>query len=322
LQDRARFKRLFPGIALMVLAALVVALPLAWFSIRHPDQFLAPMVRVKVFDESFDTMLQGDRLFLFQTLFERVWMGMQSFIYLPITNIWFPSIAPFLETPLAELFLVGLVFLIFNLRESRNILVGMCLVLFIFIGGFSENPPAPQRYIAVIPVCVIVIAFGLNKITSILERTWPKIAHIFAHLVLLLCMVLFFKNTLSYYFDYTPHSTYIIAESNESVAQHLGEFLITQPEDTQVVFFGVPRMGFYSISSMQYIAPKVDGLDMLEPWGSEQNPKPNSDHLIFVFLPQNADEIPLVQADYPGGKLLEETTYWEKILYYYYIYEE
>jgi 4-amino-4-deoxy-L-arabinose transferase-like glycosyltransferase len=320
--DRTRFKRLLPGIALMVLSALVVVLPFAWYSIRNPEQFFAPMVRAEVFNESFGSMLKSDSFLLWQTVFERIWAGTQSFTSLPMTNVWFPSGATFLGVPLAELFLIGLVFLIFNLRESRNILVGMCLVLFIFIGGLSENPPAPQRYVAVIPVCLMVIAFGLNKMTAILERTWTKIAHIFTPLVLLLCMALFLKNALSYYFDYTPVSTYFVAESNEAVAQHLGEFLQTQPDDTQVVFFGVPRMGFYSIASLPYLVPKTVGLDMLEPWGSQLNPKPDSSHLVFVFLPQNAAEIPLVQGDYPGGKLFEEMTYRGKILYYYYLYEE
>ena len=135
-------------------------------------------------------------------------------------------------------------------------------------------------------------------------------------------MVLSFQNAFSYYFDYIPLSTYFVAESNDTVAQHLGEFLQTQPDDTQVIFFGLPRMGYYSIPSPQFLAPKIVGLDMLEPWGSEQNPKPDSNHLIFVFLPEYSDEIPLVQADYPGDKLLEERTYRNKILYYYYIYEK
>jgi hypothetical protein len=194
--------------------------------------------------------------------------------------------------------------------------------MFIFIGGFSENPPAPQRYIAVIPVCLMVVAFGLDKITAILERTWPKIVYIFTPLVLLLGMALFLRNALSYYFDYTPVSTYFVAESNETIAQHLGKFLQTQPDETQVIFFGVPRMGFYSIASLPYLAPKIVGLDMLEPWGSQLTPKPDSSRLVFVFLPQNSAQIPLVQADYQGGKLFEEMTYRGKILYYYYLYEE
>jgi 4-amino-4-deoxy-L-arabinose transferase-like glycosyltransferase len=322
LRDRERFKRLLSGIVLMVFVALVVVLPLAWYYIRYPSQFLAPMVRANLFDESFGSLLQSNNLFLWQTILERIWVGTQSLTYMPITNVWFPSSSPFLGTPLAELLLVGLVFLVFNLRESRNILVGMCLILFIFIGGFSENPPAPQRYVAVIPVCLMVIAFGLNKMAAILERFWPKKKIIFTTLVLLLCLVLSFKNALSYYIDYTFMSRYYLAESNDTVAQHLGEFLQTQPDNTQVVFFGRPRMGYRSISSLQYLAPKIIGLDVLEPWGSQLNPRPDSNRLIFVFLPQNVDEIPLVQADYPGGKLLEEMTYWNKLLYYYYLYNK
>jgi hypothetical protein len=323
LRDRERFKRLLPGIVLMLLVTLVVFLPLAWYYIRYPIQFFAPMERVYVFGKSFEPISQSNSPLLLQIILEKIWAGAQSFTYLPITNAWFPSGTPFLRAPLAELFLAGLVFLIFNLRESRNILVGMCLIIFIFIGGFSENPPASQRYVAVIPVCLMVIAYSLNKMTAILGRIWGRTMPVFSILVLLLCMVLSFKDALSYYIDYSPFSRYYLTESNDDVAQHLGKFLLTQPENTQVVFFGRPFMGYYSISSsLQYLAPKIIGLDMLEPWGAEQNLKPDSNHLVFVFLPQNADQIPLVQADYPGGVLLEEMTYWEKILYYYYIYEE
>ena len=169
LRDRERFKRLLPGIVLMVLAALVVVLPLAWYYIRYPSQFLAPMVRVNAFDESFVSVMQSDGLLLWKTILEKIWVGAQSFTYMPITSEWFPSGTPFLRIPLAEFFLVGLVFLVINLRESRNMLIGMCLVLFIFIGGFSQYPPPPQRYVAVISVCLMVIVFGLNKIAAILE---------------------------------------------------------------------------------------------------------------------------------------------------------
>lgn len=320
LRDRERFKRLLPDIVLMILVALVVVLPLAWYSIRYPDQFLAPLVRVYIFGESFEPITQGNVLFLLQTILERLWVGILSFTYISITNVWFPSSAPFLGTPLAELFYVGLFFLILNLRESRNMLVVICFVLFIFIGGFSENPPAPQRYVAVIPVCLMTIAFGLTNLAAILGTFLPKISHIFTALLLLLCTALSYKNAISYYFDYTPFSMYSVAAANDTVAQHLGEFLQTQPDDTQVIFFGLHRMGYYSIANLQYLAPKIVGLDMLEPWESGLNPKPNSNHLVFVFLPENAGEIPLVQADYPGGKLLQEMTYFEKVLYYYYIY--
>lgn len=322
LRDRERFKRLLPGIMLMLLVALVVVLPLAWYYIRYPSQFLAPVVRVNAYDELFDPTLRSDSLLFWKTILGKIWLGAQSFTYTSITNEWFPSGTPFLGTPLAQLFLIGLVFLVFNLHESRNMLFGMCLIIFIFIGGFSYNPPPPQRYVAVIPICLMVTAFGINKLATILERIWPKKIPIFSTLVLLLCVVLSLQNAYYYYFEYIPMSTYYVAESNDTVAQHLGEFLLKQPDDTQVVFFGLPRMGYYSIPSPQYLVPKIVGLDMLEPWGSQRNPKPDSDHLVFVFLPEYAAEFPLVQADFPGGKLSQETTYGNKILYYYYLYEK
>jgi hypothetical protein len=75
-------------------------------------------------------------------------------------------------------------------------------------------------------------------------------------------------------------------------------------------------MGFYSIPSLQYLAPEAKGLDMNQPWGSPQNPSPNSDYLMFVFLPDHENQIPAVQEDYPKGKLTQEfdkngqTLYW------------
>ena len=57
-------------------------------------------------------------------------------------------------------------------------------------------------------------------------------------------------------------------------------------------------------------------------WSAADKLRANSDHLVFVFLPANRDEIARVQADFPGGELFEERTRWQKVLYYYYIYEE
>ncbi len=320
--DRSRFKRLLPGIVLMGLAALVVLLPLAWFYVHNPARFFRRMLHVNVFGESLGSVLQSDGPLLLKIILEKIWLGAQSFTHLPITNSWFATDTPFLWPPLAEFFLVGLVFIIFRLREGRNVLVLIWLVLFVFIGAFSENIPPPQRYVAVVPVCLMVAAFGLNKMAEILEKIWPRIMPVSTALVILLCGYLSFKDATSYYIYYTPLSRYYyVAEANTLIAQHLGKFLQTQPDDTQVVFFGYPRMGYYSIPSLQYLAPKIVGLDMGEPWGSRLNPHPDSNHLVFVFLPHYIEEIPLVQAVYSGGELFEEETYWRTVLYYYYVYE-
>ncbi len=304
--ERKKFKRLLPGILIMAMAAFVVVLPLAWFYAHHPREFLAPMNRVGA---------PGP-------LLESLWLGVRSFTRLPLWGWWYLSNTPFLGTPVAELFLIGIVFLFIKLRESRNIMMALWLLLFVIIGGFSIEVPSPQRYVAVMPACMIVAALSLTRLAGILEKARPKIIPYSRTLLVLLVLYISIKDAVYYYTDYTQFTRYYLSETNGMVAQQLGKFLQTQPQDTQVVFFGEPRMGYYSIPSTQFLAPKITGVDMLAPWGSPTNPQPDSDHLVFVFLPENGDEIARVQADFPGGELLEERTRWQKVLYYYYVYEE
>jgi hypothetical protein len=62
-------------------------------------------------------------------------------------------------------------------------------------------------------------------------------------------------------------------------------------------------MGYYSVPSIQYLVPDIKGTDINQPWLQSFKQEITSPHLIFVFLPNNADQIPLVQADFPIGKL-------------------
>jgi hypothetical protein len=99
------------------------------------------------------------------------------------------------------------------------------------------------------------------------------------------------------------------------VAQNLADYLQTKDTSWQVVFFGSPRMGYYSYSTLPYLDPQIRGVDMNAPWGSPDNPALTSDHIIFVFLPNHYDDLKAVQASYPNGRLHEEkykdnTLYW------------
>ena len=93
------------------------------------------------------------------------------------------------------------------------------------------------------------------------------------------------------------------AHGNGVVAQSLANYLETQPKDLQVVFFGAPAMGYYSVPSIQYLVPEISGVDINQPWSAADKTGITSHHLLFVFLPNNFDQIQPSLADYPGGKL-------------------
>jgi hypothetical protein len=108
--------------------------------------------------------------------------------------------------------------------------------------------------------------------------------------------------------------------SHNAIAQHLANRLEGQPEGTQVAFFQIPAMGYYSIPSIQYLAPQVSGIDVPAPWTSFDETILNSSHIIFVFLPGRENEIAMVRAAYPSGALDSERAWNNQILFWVYDY--
>ena len=64
----------------------------------------------------------------------------------------------------------------------------------------------------------------------------------------------------------------------------------------------------------------MEGYDVFQPWGSPENPIPTANNLLFIFLPDGADDLPAVQETYPGGTLHEEKNSNGETLYLLYRY--
>ena len=124
-----------------------------------------------------------------------------------------------------------------------------------------------------------------------------------AVLSIILVTILAADELFFYFFVFTPHSALSTARSNDMVAQNLANYLETKPKDIQVVFLGFPNMGYYSIPSIQYLVPEIKGIDINQPWSQADKHSITSNHLLFVFLPNNVEQIPPIRADYPGGVL-------------------
>src|SRR3972149_2232348 len=60
-----------------------------------------------------------------------------------------------------------------------------------------------------------------------------------------------------YYIESTRTSDF--GGDNGMVAQRLAEHLRYEPASAHVAFFGTPRMGYYSIPSLQYLVPQIAG---------------------------------------------------------------
>ena len=154
-----------------------------------------------------------------------------------------------------------------------------------------------------IPGCALVIGFCLDECVSIISKVWQKSGRLLAAGVLLLVVGMGVSDLHFYFYKYSPQTQ--LGGQNTLVAQRLALYLQDQ-QPTQVAFFGGSRMGYYSISSTAYLAPHIEGLDFRQPWGSADNPEITAEQVMFVFLPEERQNLDLVRQDYPDGALSVE----------------
>jgi 4-amino-4-deoxy-L-arabinose transferase-like glycosyltransferase len=300
--DRPRLKRAWVDLLIMILVAAVVAFPLIWHYIKFPNTFMEPMNRVALTSawlrqESLITRLPAWRIVL-----KQVGLALGSFTNEPLRAWYMPNV-PLLRPFAAGLFLIGLVLLLLRRGKWHIFPILLWLAAFMAIGGLSESTPAAQRFVAAAPVCAIVVGFSLSESSALLENYFEKGKRLIAAASVLLVALLAVGELYFYFEIYTPYSLISNAHSNDVVAQTLANYLETKPAHTEVFFFGSPNMGYNSIPSIDYLVPRITGINIDQPWTSAAKPALTKDRLIFVFLPDHSDQVPSVLSDYPDGKL-------------------
>ncbi|HUH98880.1 MAG TPA: glycosyltransferase family 39 protein [Anaerolineales bacterium] len=318
--NRERFKRILPYLALMFLVAVVVVLPLGIFYILHPNEFFAPFNRVTLFGPILNSMIKSSDQPVWFILLLQVVKGLGAFTYIPL-NAWYLPGTPLLLPLPASLFLLGLVILLIRNSKERFPLLALWIMTFGLIGGLSESTPAAQRYLAAAPVCALLVGYGLDETTGLLERLWPNLKRPLNAIAIAIVIWMTVYELYFYFLVYTPKTVMDWSHTPGVIAQRLADDLIGKPSDLEVVFFGQPLMGYDSIPSIQYLAPDIQGIDATMPWVPQSLPALQArDRLLFVFLPGNESAIGPVQASYPGGQLDQRAASDGTPLYWYYEY--
>jgi hypothetical protein len=101
---------------------------------------------------------------------------------------------------------------------------------------------------------------------------------------------------------------------NTQVATDIAHYLADQEPAPQVYFFGFPRMGYFSLSTIPYLAADVQAEDVLSPLTSQpsfQLTGPTE----FIFLPERVEEHQFVQQQYPDGTYSEYRDENDALLY-------
>lgn len=296
--DRHRLRRLLPDLILLAAVAFVVALPLHVYFAAHPDEFYAPMSRVTVFDGWLDQMSRIEDQSQLSILVQQIARTAAGITHLPLRH-WYNPGAPLLLAGSAGLFLLGLLWLLLHPRLLHWLIL-LPILAVVILGGLSLDAPASQRYVLAVPLIAIVVAIPLGVAARWLWLAWPRFRPLVGVALVLVLSWLAWRN-VHYYFA-EVFEDYVLGGRNTETATAIARYLDDRQPPPTVYFFGLPRMGYRSLSTIPYLVPQVTGQDVADPLQVEPEWR-LSTPTVFLFLPEREKELDFVRARYPDGTL-------------------
>lgn len=298
LTQRQRFRERFPDLALSAIVALIIYLPLGLFFLAYPQEFAAPMNRVTIFQGWLDQEVLLTGMSASRIVFSQMLKAAQGFTHLPLRLLYDPGV-PLLLGSAGALFLLGVFIALWNI-SLRSLFLLLPLLSVVFLSGFSQDPPASQRYVAAIPVVAILVALPLGMLWRWLCTLWPEYGR--PIVVILLMMMTWIMWTDVHYYFFEAYKTYILGGLNTEAATRIAAYLQSEENPAQdVYFFGFPRMGYASLSTIPFLNPDMHGIDVATPL-REPPDWPLEHDTIFIFLPERVQELDEVRASYPDGQ--------------------
>lgn len=298
LWKRPLFRQRLPGLITTALVSFITVLPLGIFFWRHPDEFAAPLNRVSIWGPWITQMMDATGQSALEIMGQQMVKATLGFTHEPMQLLYNPG-SPLLLTGAAALFLLGILWGLLHF-DLRYLLLFLPLIATIISSGLSQTPPASQRFVMVMPIVALFVALPLGQIVRILRPMWPRFGHVVVVGTAVVMLLISWRD-VDYYFTEVYADGYQLGGINTYVATEIAYYLQDQqPEQQKVLFFGFPRMGYFSLSTIPYLVPEMLGEDVIDPLTAPPEWE-LSMPTIFIFLPERMNELEYVQQRYPSG---------------------
>lgn len=295
-------RRLFPGLGLFALSALLVFAPLGHHFVTHPQDFMARLVIVGVFQSGwFEREVAAGRRPA-EIMFTQVVRSFLGFNFFPDTAPHYRPGGPMLGFVPGILFVVGLGYAIARLGVPANLAVVGWFVLGVFVGNvLTVDPPYSPRLLVSVPAVCLLIALGLAQTGRLAAAAFEWLAQDIRVIQLAVVVAVAYAEA-SWYFWLFGEQKYHW-DANTVLGTSVGEFIRGQGPGAWTYFLGAPRV-YLGHPTIQWVAGRPRGEDIVKPLTSPSEvPERAERPLIFIGVPERVSEAPLVQSAYPGGRL-------------------
>lgn len=300
-RQRALFRQRLPGLILAAFIAVIIFLPLGTYFLTHPDEFKAPLNRVTVVGDRLEQMAVDGHLSEAEVIIRQMALAALGFTHEPLKLLYNPG-SPLLLPGAAALFLLGILWGILKF-DLRYWLLFLPLISVVITSGLSQDPPASQRFMLAIPIVTLFMAVPIGQAWRWLQAMWPGYKPVVTGVTAVGVALIVLLDINFYFFD--VYDTYVYGGQNTVVATEIGHFLQAQsPAEQDVYFYGFPRMGYFSLATIPYLAPQKNGIDITEPLGAPPV-YPLEGDTLFIFLPERLSELEFVRRAFPDGRYQE-----------------
>jgi len=291
-------------ILLLLVAFAVAAGPILGFAQAHPDDWNARVNQVGILQSGWlarEPGLTGKSTL--QILAEQLGRAAGAFHVFPDRTAWYGADRPLLGFLAGMFAMLGMVWAAMHWKDRRCFLVLLWFWSVIVTGGMlTESPPSSQRLVLAIPAVALLVALGLEQTVNLARRAagldvhWERVALGALLLALALGSVHF------YFVEFTPQRRY--GTANAVTATMVGHYLEGLDAGYDAYFFGAPSI-YWAFGSMTFLAPAIDGRDVVEPLSAPPDWNLDGQSTVFLFVPERAAELAWVQQRWPDGEARE-----------------
>jgi hypothetical protein len=295
-------KLVWPSL-MLGLAFLIAAGPMLNYALFHLDDWNARINQVGIIQSGWlarEPGLTGKSLL--HVLAQQFLRAAGAFHVFRDRTAWYGAAQPLLGPVAGAFAILGMGWALIHWRERRYFLILIWFWSVIISGGMlTESPPSSQRLVIAIPAVALLVAIGLERTVALMRRLLGRAHEPWASIALVVIVAALAVGAVRFYFvEFSPSRRY--GSINGVTATMMGHYLRELDQGTQAYFFGAPRM-YWSFGTMTFLAPQVEGQDIVDPLDAPPDFVDDSEDAVFLFLPERISELSWVQQALPQGEV-------------------
>lgn len=289
------------GILILFLAATLVFLPQGLYFLGHPKQFLSRSQFVFLFSSEQATRHFTGTADPVSALLVQSQRLLALFNYGMDHSGQYGYKGPLLDFISAILFILGLGYSLFHIRQPRYLLLVLWFWITLIVGGIFTLPaPFTPRLVGMIAVVYILVALALDKTLHQASKlfTGRGRQRVAFTLITATMAIIGYSNYQIYFVDYI-HSLdgWAQLEPATAVAQYIQE----RREEHYFYLLGIPRL-YLRHGTIRFLARNYEGVDVQNPEAYIPLPQAPRKDVSFILLPEYLEYLPRLAEYYPQGK--------------------